>query len=558
MLSEELIEPGVQSEQIIDFVDFKRLKKSLWIPIAKNEIRIRTSALRNYRKMFFLGLYGFLTIWAFILAPLLFDAFMPQLASIEEISSIFLPMIGVIIEFLMMMFFLILLMYPMNIVYRKTEIGFKETLLASPTTAGDIFMGEFMGKMPIYLIAVLIFAPIVVGLVNPIISLTFIQQVIIYTCIFGLVFLGNLMGTIMASWIEHRISKSEKARDMGKALIMVLTIVMIIIMYSLMFFFQFLFENPGLRNWLNLYPSLWFSNIIQFTIEPSLIETYVLDIWTSSLLAVIVPLVILYIAYKKASSFYSLEGSVEKESAIIKEENLFYRFMRIVSGRKWGGLIVTQYKQLLRKKENIARMAFSIGLVGFMGWFMGSTMDDIFGLTLGTTLLTTLGGAVFSIMVGHLIFIDSKDLVWVYKRSPRGINSLVYSYFLMLLTLNLLIGIGFIILLSIFLKLDLITSIFFYFTFVGYTQICFVQTIGIQCISPAFEIKGKNMQSNAMISMVLMQIPMFLIIFGMIGLDRIIPVEILLYVLLGITFLVNTVISVPLFLIGLKKLNKIE
>jgi len=551
----------VSNDQSIIYLEplfLKKIEKSLWKPIAKNEMKIRTSALRNSRKIFFFGLYGFLLVWALLIAPLIFDIFMPQLVNIEELSRIYIPMIGLIIEFSMMMLFLVLLIYPMNIVYRKSEIGFKETLLASPATESDIFLGEFMGKMPIYLAAVLIFAPFVIGLINPIISLDISQYIIIYFSIFGLVFLGNLLGTIFASWVEKRISNSEKARDMGKALIMILTIGLIVIMYALMFFFQFLLENPGLRNWLNLYPSLWFSNIIQFIIEPTLIETYILNIWTSSLLAVMAPVIITYIAYKKAYIFYSLEGAAEKEATTIKSDNLFYRMIKNISGRKWGGLITTQFKHLLRKKENIARIAFSLGILGFMSWFMGSTIDDVFGLTLMTTMLTILGGAVFSIMIGHLIFIDSKDLIWVYKRSPRGIYSLVLSYFLMLMILNLIIGIGFTILLTIFLKFDLLNSIFFYVVFISYTQICFLQTIGIQSISPAFEMKGKNMQSNAMISMIIMQIPMFLIIFGLISLDTVLSIEMLRFVLLGLSFSINGAITIPIFVTGIRKLNNIE
>ena len=490
---------------------------------------------------------------------MLFDTFMPELAEAEVLSPFFIPMIGVIIESLMIMFFLIILMYPLNVVYRKAEIGFKETLLASPATASDIFLGEFMGKMPIYSMAVLLFSPILVGLINPLIDLTFVQYLTIFGCVFGLMFLANLIGSIMASWIEHKISQSEKARDLGRALIIILTILMVIVMYSLMFFLQFLMENPELRNWLNLYPSLWYSNIIQYMLEPSLIEGYSLNIWTSSLLAIGIPILVLYLAYKKANSFYSLEGGIEKITSVIKGENVFYRFARRVTGRKWGGLVTTQFKNFLRKKENLARLAYCVGLLGFLAWFMGNDIEDLVELTFMTTLMTTLGGAVFSIMVGHLIFVDSKDLVWVYKRSPRGIKSLVYSYFFMLLVLNIIVSIVFTVMFSIFLEFETYDSIIFFFTIIAYTQISFLQTIGIQCISPAFEIKGKQMQGNAMISMLLLQIPLLVVIFGMIGLDMSgFSPEMLRFLLLGALFAINAGISIPLFYVGMRRLEAME
>ena len=38
-------------------------KRSLWTKIAKNEIRVRTSAVRNHRALFFISIYGILSIW---------------------------------------------------------------------------------------------------------------------------------------------------------------------------------------------------------------------------------------------------------------------------------------------------------------------------------------------------------------------------------------------------------------------------------------------------------------------------------------------------------------
>jgi hypothetical protein len=559
LIAEERYEQFLKKKEQETSTETNINSKSLWTKIAKNEVKVRTSSVRNHRALFFVFIYALVSVWAFVLAPMLFDLFMPQLAEAEMFSGIFVPMVGTIIESMMIMFFLMLLIYPLNIVYRKSEIGFKETLLASPATASDIFIGEFMGKMAFYCVFVLLFAPIIVGLVNPLINLTFGQYFTIYGCVFGLVFLGNLVGSIIASWIERKISQSEKARDLGKALIMLLMILMVVVMYSMMFFLQFLMENPGLRNWLNLYPSLWFSNIIQYMLEPTLIQGYVLNIWTSSILTIGIPILVLYFAYKKAGAFYSLEGGIEKISTGIEGENIFYKFTRKISGPKWGGLITIQFKGFLRKKENIMRLAYALGLMGFIGWFMGNDIDDFMGMVMMSTIIMAVGGALLSIMVGHLIFIDSKDLVWVYKRSPRGLKGLVYSYFYMLLILNILVSIIFTVMFSIIMTFNSVDAIIFFATLTTYTQLSFLQTIGIQCMSPAFEIKGKQMQGNAIISMVIMQIPLFVVIFGMMGLDISgMPQELIRLLLLTILFGLNAGISIPLFIVGMKKLNTLE
>ncbi|MFX1428304.1 MAG: hypothetical protein ACFFBE_17755, partial [Promethearchaeota archaeon] len=413
----------VIEHQIFDTINNKR---SSWKTIAKNEIKLRTSRFRSHRRLFFMVLYSILLIWAFIGAPMLFDLFMPTLAT--EYSSVFKQLVALLIESLMMVLFLVLVMYPLNNVYREDETSTKESLLATPVKANDIFLGEFLGKSPIYTIAILILCPAVTGMINPLIDMSFYQYLIIYSSVFFLVYFANLVGSILASWIEHKISKNERARDLGKALIWVFTILMVVIMYTVMFFLNFLLTHPELKNWLAFYPSFWYSSLILYSIDPILLDPFILNIWMNILLSISIPLVILYLSYKRAEFFYTLEGGLEKSSkTITKHENAFFGVLRIFLG-KWGGLTVIQLKRFFRKKANIARIAYVVGLLGFFSWFMTRMGDDIFGSLFATTIIITFGGAMNSIMLGHLGFVDSKDLIWVYKRSPRGIKSLVYSY----------------------------------------------------------------------------------------------------------------------------------
>ncbi|MFX0008855.1 MAG: hypothetical protein ACFE9R_00960 [Candidatus Hermodarchaeota archaeon] len=531
-------------------------KKSMWKVIAKNEIRIRTSSFRNHRKLFFVILYSSLFIWAFILSPFLFDMFMPTLAS--QFSDIFKPAIAIIIESFLMILFLVLVMYPLNNVYRELEVGLKESLLATPIKPKDIFLGEFLGKAPIYSTVILILAPIIVGMINPLIDLTVIQYIIIYSCVFGVVYFANLVGSIIASWFELKISKSEKARDLGKALIWIFTIVMIIIMYAVIFFLNELISNPALKNWLAFYPSLWFSNIILYAIDPVLLSNFILNIWINLFLAISVPLAILYISYKKAESFYTLDGGIEKSNGtIIEHENLFFRIIRKSVGRKWAGLLVMQLKRFLRKKANYARIIYVVGLLGFMTWFISNMAGDFSGKLFVIIILVAIGGGIGSIMLGHLGFVDSKDLIWVYKRSPRGIKGLVYSYLYAMLVLNLLIATVITTLFSIFATLDLLTTVIFFLEFLIFSQISMCQAMGLECLSPAFGEKDSSMKMNMMISMVLLQPLIFIPIMSLIFFDiDLRTLEIL--IPHGIMFLYNIAVSIPLLYLGMRKLNKIE
>ena len=531
-------------------------KKALWRVIAKNEILLRTSSFRNYRKWFFITLYSLLFLWAFIFAPILFDLFMPTLA--DQFSSVFKPAVAVIIESIMMVLFLMLLIYPLNNVYREGETGVKESLLTTPVRPNDIFLGEFLGKAPIYTMIVLLISPIVIGMINPIINFTFPQYLIIYCSVFGLVYFANLVGSIVASWLEHKISKNEKARDLGKALIWIFTIIVVAIMYAIIFFLNHLLTHPELKNWLAFYPSLWFSNIILYIIDPILLNSFILNMWINLLLVVAIPTSVLSIAYKKAESFYTLETGIEKSNiTIVKHENMIYRLIRNVSGRSWGGLIIVQLKRFFRKKANIARIAYIVGLLGFMSWFISRMSEDAFGTVLSSTILIAIGGGIGSIIIGHLVFVDSKDVIWIYKRSPRGIKSLVYSYLLTMLIINIFISTLITTLFAIFTSIDILNIIIFFAEFLLFAEISMCQAMGLQCISPAFGEKDSNMRSNATISMLLLQPMMFLPIMLLLVI-HIETVEMARILMQVPVFLYNIGISLPLLYFGMRKLNKLE
>jgi hypothetical protein len=529
-------------------------KKLLWV-IAKNEVKLRTYMFRNHRTLFFIGSYLILGIWAFFIAPLIFDLFMPTLAT--QYSEIFKPVIALLIESFMMGIFITLVIFPLNNIYRKSEIGFKESLLASPITSRDIFFGEYFGKFPIYTFAILIFAPILVGMINPLINLNLIQYIVIYSCSFGLVYFANLIGTILASWLEHKISKSEKARDFGNLIIWILTIVLIIIMYSVIFFMNELLSNPELKNWVMFYPSFWFSNIILFIIDPTLLSSYILNIWMSLLLAIFIPSIIIFLSYKNAEKFYTLEGISSGKKSRIRQENKTLEFIRPLIGSRWGGLVIVQLKRFFRKKANIARIIYVIGLIGFIGWFSSSWNEDFEGILIGSTMLIALGGAMVSILIAQLIFIDSKNIIWVYKKSPRGIRGLIFSYLLVMLIINVFIALFISIFRAIISPYNLIWTISFFFLFLTNMELGMIQGIGLQCMNPAFGEKDANMKANSMISMVIQQpvllVPIFLLIF--INPSTIFGTIIVTMVPL---FLYNLFSAVVLLYIGLKRLNKLE
>jgi hypothetical protein len=414
--------------------------------------------------------------------------------------------------------------------------------------------------LPIYLGGVLLFTPIITGMLNPIINLSLFQYIIIYVCIFGLVLFATLIGSIIAAWLEHKIAKSDRAKDLGKILLFLLSIAMVAIIYTLQFLFEYLMTNPELRNWVMFYPSLWFSNIILYFIDPSLISRYILDIWFSVALVIIIPLIVFLFAYKKADTFFTVEGGIEKISTVIKRENRFYKFTRKLSGHKWEGLILTQLKEFLRRRESIMKFVYVIGLVGVLGVLFSTLgLDYLIGQSLSIAMIIIIGGILYGLLFGSYIFVGSKDLIWVYKRSPRNTHALVYSYLLAMFIFNILMALGLTIFFSFILKFDFFNIIFFFTFYLINSEVVISQAVGIQCLSPAFEEKGSAMSANNLFLMVLQLIP-FQFILMLIILAFPVPSSPILarFHYLMPLLLISIASAIPLLIFGLRKLGKIE
>ncbi len=558
----EMEESGVMKASLREPLELE--KRSLWKVIAKNEIRIKTSKFRNHRILFFVCLYSVVAAWAFFLCPYLFGLLMPLMES--EMAEIFKPFIALLIETILMAFFLMLIMYPLQSVYKKTEIGFKEILLASPADAGDIFTGEFVGKLPTYSAAVLIFAPVIIALVNPILNLNLIQYIVIYLAIFGLVIFSTLFGTVLACWLEHKIAKNEKARDLGKVLMFLISILMVVIIYSMEFFFTFLIDNPELKNWIFFYPPLWFTNIILYVIDPVLIEPYILDIWTSSALAIGMPLLLMYFAFKKADSFYTLEGGIEKANSSITHEIGFYKAMRRLTGKKWGGLVSVQLKIFFRKKDNIMKLIYVGGLTSFFAWVItigvvpGGNSDSTLYIDLMSAFIIIMVGMMFSMMLGHYIFVDSKDILWIYKRSPRNVSALVYSYLIQMVLISLLVIIPVSIVHAIVFKFDLLEAFFHFVLITAFCLVSMIQTVSIQCINPSFEEKGKSMSGNVFISLIsqivgIVLLVVMLVVFEVFENSSPSDAKIVFIVPL---LVYHAIVAIFLFIFGMRRLNRME
>lgn len=549
---------------------------SLWKTIAKNELRIKTNRFRNHRRAFYIIISSLSLYWGLFFGPFFLDAIIPDI--IKQFSNQFESLVVLIIEFTFTSFFLIQVMYPLFVLFRKSEIKRKDIILSSPIKPSDVIFGEFLGQLPFYLLLDLFIGPfgiVMVSQINP--EINIIHYLIFYLCFFSLQTFGSFLGTIISNWIEKRVLSRNRFKNSDNRLIFVITVFIILLFYSFQFMFKLIRDNPELKNFFLFYPSFWYSDIILFFIDNSFAETYFINISASLTLAIIVPLSFFYICYKKASFFFDLSVGVEKETKKFKREKKIYFFISKLTPKKYSRLVCLQFKAFLRKKENVVKLVYIFATVSLLGVITFMTFESlIFSLNIEpfgfpivlqvrfdknviTVIISWMGGLIFGILMGMNDFFGSKELVNLYKKSPNGITILLYSYISMSMFLLVFYSVILTIFFTFVFQIDFIVSLLFFTGYILNSIVILLQSMGTQCIRPRFEERRRNLVINNYLILIFQIISFLLTIFIFIPTT---PVGISPYLGLILIILINLglsgVIAFSLFYAGIRRLNVLE
>jgi hypothetical protein len=231
-------------------------------------------------------------------------------------------------------------------------------------------------------------------------------------------------------------------------------------------------------------------------------------------------------------------------------------------------LIITQFKNFFRKRENTAKVFYFLGLIGVIGIIMSLSLNNI-SSELGIefkyikevviSVLSWMGGMIFGILIGTNIFLDSKEIFYLYKKTPRGIYSLVFAYIYQMSIIILLLDLILTIFLAIIFNLNLLFICLFFLFFLLNCFSLLLQAIGIQCYNPLFEERGKDLflmiYLIIFIQIVSLVISLYIVI-PKISYSKDISIG-LLYILF-INLVITTIISVFILVLGLLKLRKRE
>ena len=545
---------------------------SLWIIVAKNEIRLKTSRFRKHRRLFFILIFSVFLFWAAFLGPILLDSILPEAFKIY--SGNFEILFVNLLENAFASLFLMYLMYPLFTLFRKEKISKKEILLASPAKSGDIFLGEFLGQLPFYFLFILGIGPFIVTLLLQInTDLTMVHHLLIYLLFFTLFIFGSLLGRFIAIWIEFKIIKSRKLNRTRNLLLLSISIFIIIIFFLFQVSLELLKANQVLRV---VFPSFWYSSIILYLVNPLLIEPFLLSIWVDFGLVFFFPFLLLYISYKKVKLPYGEDKGINKVYERNRREPIFYQTIKRITPKKHASVVVIQFKNFLRKKENKTKIVYTIGLILFFGILILLSLKEhtlSFGEILGIPLviqitfttelimliISWMGGLIYGILMGISAFFESRDLLELYKKSPYGVNGFVYSFLYLMFYQVILMSLFFSIFFAFVFQLEIVLILIFFFTFIINSVIILLQSMGVQFIRPLFQERRKNLIFNNYIIFALQVMSLLLSLYIIIPLVSEIfnPTTILLFLLI-INLGISTSFALLLLFVGIWKLERSE
>lgn len=389
-----------------------------WLVVARNEYRIHTSRIRKIRPYFPYLVIVLLAVYVAFIAPTVVSPFIDDFLAFI-ITQAAVPMVQIIL-FMIFFYFII---FPITNTLKEVQTGQLEIFLAAPIKPSDVLLGEFLGIMPFYAIAVTVIAGFFTALMTPL-GLDMVQIGIIII-IFVVTFLSALwIGIVVAAVLRTRLGKTARGKDIGKALGLVIALPMIAIMYAIMG--GGLLEalaDPGtsgmVKAILGVLPSSWGAEVfVDFANNPGNITAVGFKTLTRFGGLITFFVAVLWLGAKAANRAYSLE-TITFSASKAKPDGAFYKTVKFLGGgRSFGTLLVSVFKDYSRRLENLSRIAYVVGLIVLINVFLVESPEG--SMEMPQFILPIL--AVF--VVGEVV-LRGKETLLIYKKTPSGVGRLV-------------------------------------------------------------------------------------------------------------------------------------
>jgi len=335
------------------------------------------------------------------------------------------------------------LFFPISLTLGDPQAQELELFLSAPARPRDLLLGEFVGVMPFYGVGVVIVSGLFTAAIGPL-GISILQAIII-VLVFLLLFFSSLwIGTVAAALLRARLGRSERGRDIGKAIGFLLALPVVGIMYAVMGGgLSGSMPHPGDRALITgvwgVLPTSWgASMIVDFANHPGAFGS----VWpeTAARLSglIIFFLATLWVGVKIADRAYSLETAGLSASRA-SPEGFVYRSIRALSGGgSFGAVFVSILKDYARRLQNLSRVGYVVGLVVLIDIFFTQPRDAMGSLIMSQALFALLAAFV----VGE-VTVRGKETLLIYRGAPGGEKMLIKARLLQgwIITLPIAVGI---------------------------------------------------------------------------------------------------------------------
>ncbi len=530
-----------------------------WRVIAENELRLMTSRFHNKRKLLIAVVLVPTAIYFYIINHFLAPFFSSP--EVKTMLETFPSILVWVLHFLLFYAFVMAAFTPLSGTLREATAEPIEVLLSTPIKPQHVLVGRFIARSLIYIMgAIILFAPL--DVLFYIVYESSILALIVVNCLIAvMVAVAVWISILSISIIMSKFGKTERGRDIAKALNLILALLLFIFLYGSGWFSGSISPEQASRltRVLEYLPSGWVANIISEIVIgvspeiPLYVNIGALSIFCAS---------VFFIGYHAAGRFYSLEP-VETVKVTVIKENFGYSFIRKIIPGKLGELTVLHFKEFARYMESLSRFVYGLAISVFILYMMAISMSKTSqGMDILVYSFVTVYCVPFiTLLVAGDITIRGKEKLWIFRHAPRGILLFVLGKYIQSIIVQLPIVIA-VPLTFHFLNPNLPMKSLIELALIAFTLLfgCTAEIIGIFCLNPAFKEKSAKYTINTLIYVALtMFVPMF-IFFGIVasgsppeqGLENLLTI--IRWAPVGLSLL----LGFTLMFLGIKNLSRME
>jgi len=503
-----------------------------------------------------------LAVYVGIIAPAIVNPF------IDDFLAFIITQAAVpLVQIMLFMFFFFMILFPISDTLRELQTAQIEIFLAAPVKPSDVLLGEFLGKMPFYAIAIAVITGTFTAFLTPL-GLDIAQIAIIIT-VFVVTFLSAFwIGVVIAAVLGTKLGKIARGKDLGKALSVIIVLPMIAVMYAIIGGgLPEALANPGtsqmVRIALGVLPSSWSAEIfVGFASNPGDIGAVGFQTLTLFGGLVLFFIAVLWVGKKVANRAYNLD-TFNFTSSTAKPDGFFYKTIRFIGGGKSFGTVLSSiFKDYSRRLENLSWLIYAVGLVVLIRVFISDSSSEPFDQ------LTFLSMMAIPFLAAFVVGTVSrgKNTLFIFKKSPSGIWKFVkarlFQAWLVAVPIVLvLIVVSTILIPQIGLEILLINVVWGALRALALVAV----VLGLAIINPIFAEESRERNVGIIVNLMII---LFATIGFEIGLSRVglsfekmlpnidaFTAGLLDYLLLTIVF---TLVGIFLLYIGIRKLERIE